>query len=238
GLQVPDTPFLDTVEEMAAHYAAAMRGVQPHGPYLLGGWSIGGTVAFELARQLAAAGEEVALLVLVDPPPPFQFGARQPDELEMISLFARDLAATQGRDLLVTMSVAELRALAPAERLPRVLAEAEVAHLVPPGIGAAAAERLFHMYRTTREAARVYVPGPYPGSAVVFLTTDPADPAGAAGDGAADDGSGWPELAAGGVEVEEIAGDHYSILRPPGVEALAARLAARLAPFDGRRSEP
>jgi acyl-CoA synthetase (AMP-forming)/AMP-acid ligase II/thioesterase domain-containing protein len=61
-----------TVPGMARDYLAAMKAVQPRGPYLLGGWSFGGNVAFEMACQLAAAGEPVAGLVLFDtlPPPP------------------------------------------------------------------------------------------------------------------------------------------------------------------------
>ncbi|MCP4562897.1 MAG: non-ribosomal peptide synthetase, partial [Bosea sp.] len=57
GLQVPDCEgelFLTEIDEMARHYAAAVREVQPQGPYRLGGWSMGGVVAFEMARQLEA----------------------------------------------------------------------------------------------------------------------------------------------------------------------------------------
>jgi amino acid adenylation domain-containing protein len=55
-----------TVEEMASSYLAEIRSVQPRGPYRLGGASSGGVVAFEMAQQLRRAGEEVALLVLMD----------------------------------------------------------------------------------------------------------------------------------------------------------------------------
>jgi len=65
GLQGEATPLAD-VAAMAAHYLGAIRQVQPRGPYLLGGWSMGGTVAFEMALQLRARGEEVARLVLID----------------------------------------------------------------------------------------------------------------------------------------------------------------------------
>jgi amino acid adenylation domain-containing protein len=54
------------VEDLAAAYLSALRQVQGSGPYLLGGWSFGGLVAWEMARQLAASGEEVALLALLD----------------------------------------------------------------------------------------------------------------------------------------------------------------------------
>ena len=59
-----------TFEAAAADHIAELRTVQPHGPYLLGGFSGGGITAYEMARQLRAAGEEVALLVLLDTPLP------------------------------------------------------------------------------------------------------------------------------------------------------------------------
>jgi pimeloyl-ACP methyl ester carboxylesterase len=59
-------PPHDRVEDMAAHYVAEIRDLQPHGPYYLGGWSFGGAIAFEMARQLQAAGERVAFLALFD----------------------------------------------------------------------------------------------------------------------------------------------------------------------------
>lgn len=57
---------LTSVEEMAALYVNEIRRVQPHGPYFLGGYCMGGTVAFEVAQQLQARGESVALLALFD----------------------------------------------------------------------------------------------------------------------------------------------------------------------------
>lgn len=57
---------LTSVEDMAALYVEAMRAVQPKGPYLIGGWSSGGPVAFEMARIIEAQNEEVAVLALLD----------------------------------------------------------------------------------------------------------------------------------------------------------------------------
>jgi len=59
-------PCHTTIEEMAAHYISEMRSVQPHGPYFVGGFSLGGLVAYEIAQQLTAQGEEAALLVMFD----------------------------------------------------------------------------------------------------------------------------------------------------------------------------
>jgi len=59
-------PSFTRLEEMAAAYLAAVRKVQPHGPYILGGYSFGGVVAFEMARQACQAGEPVDRLLLID----------------------------------------------------------------------------------------------------------------------------------------------------------------------------
>jgi len=59
-------PPLQRVDELAGRYLAELRSVQPEGPYLLGGYCAGGYIAFELAQQLRASGEEVALLALFE----------------------------------------------------------------------------------------------------------------------------------------------------------------------------
>lgn len=59
-------PPLESIEEMAELYVREVQKVQPHGPYLLGGYCMGGTVALEMAQQLKAKGEGVSLLALLD----------------------------------------------------------------------------------------------------------------------------------------------------------------------------
>ncbi|MGL4236955.1 SDR family NAD(P)-dependent oxidoreductase [Tabrizicola sp.] len=74
-----------TIEEAAASCLAEIRLVQPHGPYLLGGFSGGGLTAWEIGRQLRTAGEEVALMVLLDTPLPVRPPLTLPDRV-MIKL--------------------------------------------------------------------------------------------------------------------------------------------------------
>ena len=76
----PDQPFyglqsqgldgtcapLTKIEDMAALYVKELRRVQPHGPYFLGGYCGGGTIAYEAAQQLRGKGEQIALLALFD----------------------------------------------------------------------------------------------------------------------------------------------------------------------------
>ncbi len=71
----------DSLVEAATDYIAELRQVQPHGPYLLGGFSGGGITAYEIARQLEAAGETVSLLVLLDTPLPVRPALSRPDKL-------------------------------------------------------------------------------------------------------------------------------------------------------------
>lgn len=62
GKQLPYT----RIEDMAAHYIQQIQTIQPCEPYLIGGYSSGGLIAYEMARQLTIQGKEVALLVLFD----------------------------------------------------------------------------------------------------------------------------------------------------------------------------
>lgn len=70
GIELGETPF-PSIEIMAQHYVAAIQSIKPHGPYLLAGWSMGGTVAFEMARLLEQAGEHVSGLIMIDAPSPY-----------------------------------------------------------------------------------------------------------------------------------------------------------------------
>ncbi len=94
-----DTEHETDLVSMASRYVEALRLDRPQGPYLLGGWSMGGVVAFEMARQLAAAGQEVPLVFLIDSSlPARRRGSHSFDDRESWMDFAADLARTAGRD--------------------------------------------------------------------------------------------------------------------------------------------
>ncbi|WP_353142810.1 SDR family NAD(P)-dependent oxidoreductase [Paracoccus sp. (in: a-proteobacteria)] len=80
GLLGDDKPH-ETFAEAARDYIQELRQVQPEGPYLLGGFSGGGLTAYEMARQLRAAGEEVAMLVMLDTPLPSREPVSRQDRL-------------------------------------------------------------------------------------------------------------------------------------------------------------
>ncbi len=94
ALQAPgvdtDKRCPETVSEFATLYVEQIRAVQPHGPYFLGGYSFGGLVAWEMAQELADAGEEVALLALID-----TFPQPSRSRAEMLQTFVRLPLRTQ-----------------------------------------------------------------------------------------------------------------------------------------------
>jgi hypothetical protein len=70
GIIATDGQQPGTMEALAARYVGEIRAVQPTGPYYLGGYCFGGVLAHEVGRQLAAAGEEIAAVILLDAAPP------------------------------------------------------------------------------------------------------------------------------------------------------------------------
>ncbi|MGI5365949.1 amino acid adenylation domain-containing protein [Streptomyces iakyrus] len=73
-----------TVEETAARYVERIREVDPHGPYHLVGWSVGGLIAHEMAVRLRASGAEVALLAVLDSYPLAGTAVPPPDRAEVV----------------------------------------------------------------------------------------------------------------------------------------------------------
>lgn len=112
GLQTPglheERELYTDVREMAAHYVEHIRSVQPVGPYHLGGWCVGGIIAYEMARQLQQAGEEVAFLVLLDSAPPAPESEFVDDDSSMFTQFAWDLGRLLGKNLPASYKVAIL----------------------------------------------------------------------------------------------------------------------------------
>ena len=82
--------------EVLASYIEALRKHQSHGPYHLGGWSAGGILAYAIAQELMAAGEEIATLTLIDSPAPTDGLDRLPrrffDHCSKVGIFGSEMA--------------------------------------------------------------------------------------------------------------------------------------------------
>jgi amino acid adenylation domain-containing protein len=217
-------PPLTRIEDMAALYLEEMRRAQPQGPYRLGGWSLGGVVAFEMARQLREQGEDVALLVILDSVPDLTAEAAgfQSDIdflLDMAayveSLWGRSLGLT-GADLESLDSEAQLGVF--AERL-------RGADFLPPGAGVEQLARILRVYKANANAAGFYEPRPYPGGLTLIRAADmpPVQDLGP-GNPLSEPDLGWSRVVQGPVEVLPVPGRHLTILAEPYVEGLAREL--------------
>jgi thioesterase domain-containing protein len=209
------------LDEIAAAYVLAVRGLQPHGPYRLGGWSLGGILAYEMAQRLRAQGEETELLVLLDSHAPVVETMDEMDEAELIAALAQDfgLALTGEAGPLLH----ELRRHPPNEQVDRLLDLARGRGLLPPGLDPEQIRRHWRVVRANVESVSTYAPRPYPGRAVLFRADDQPEmveslPA-----------LGWDQLITGALKVVAVAGNHGALLREPEALKVATEIKHLLA---------
>jgi thioesterase domain-containing protein/acyl carrier protein len=212
GLEEGEEPHT-RIEDMAADYIKALRTVQPKGPYHLGGWSMGGVVAFEMAQQLHAQGEGVDLLALLD--------ARitPPDEKIPDADFEAMLLADFVRYFGLSLDLANsLSQLPRDEVLNHVLELAQRAGLVPPDVEISQAHRFVELLKSDFQATRNYELQLYPGRVTLFKASE--ELAGTSPDPTL----GWREWALAGVDVHVVPGNHANMVYEPHVEVLAEKL--------------
>jgi thioesterase domain-containing protein len=203
------------IEDMAAHYIQALRTVQPTGPYLLGGWSMGGVVAFEMAQQLHSQGQQVALLALLDGRVPTSEETFPEEDADAIPLLERYFGISFGP----TESLAKL---SKDEQLVFVLEHAKSAGLVPTALDVSQARHFVELLRSDLRATQNYGLHPYPGRVTLFRASETLT-------GTSPDLTfGWSEWVSGGVEVHVVPGNHANMIYEPHVEVLADELTACL----------
>ena len=221
---------LTEIEAMAAHYISEIQTVQPSGPYILGGSSLGGVVAYEMAQQLLEQGQQVAGLVMFDSVNPGFIKARGATAvhryLNRADVHLRDL-----RGLGLSGIADYVR-----ERTKRVIRRVKgniraavwlTAHKLYRGFGRPLPPSIQNVGLASIHAVRTYRAKPYRGRISLFRVANrhPGyihDP-----------DLGWGGLAGGGVEVYEIPGDHVTLWREPNVRVLAQKLGHCLARAQG-----
>lgn len=227
GLQAPgldgQTEPLKQIQDMAAHYIDAMRAIQPEGPYLLGGWSMGGIVAFEMAQQLHQQCQEVALLALLDSRLPVD--TPELDDATLLSWFVRDLGGRFGKTLAV--SEREIRQLARDEQLHYVWEQARMIDVVPADVGLMQIHRLLQVFTANTQAMLSYQPQVYPHRVTLIrpsevFSEDFKDIVG-------DPAYSWGKLTSESIEIHTVPGNHYTMLAKPHVYAVAEQLRSCLA---------
>ncbi len=250
GLDDDQEPFAN-LEAMAARYIQAIREVQPQGPYHIGGWSLGGLIAYEIAQQLVDAGDEVASLSLLDTRAPSANAWRDsvsPEAAEELRGLAREVAGLALHDdLPLAAGAGDLLDIA------GLLSEVAAGMIL--GFEGDARRLVEHLKGMTPDTQRDYVLRHFGLDQVYHHETGPDrvrrlwlvlranvlvgarySPRPYQGtltlfratewdkEGYDDITMGWDRLVQGGVTTHVVPGDHTTILRPPSVAILAEAL--------------
>jgi amino acid adenylation domain-containing protein len=205
---------ISTIEEIAAYYLEQMRRVQPHGPYYFGGFCFAGIVAYEMAGQLQAQGEEVGMVALLDS---YWHGSRRPTRLQM------------EREKWAAFWDADLRGKAQWVRHRLMRLRNRIRTEIYFRSGSMAIRTMAMTGRVRRregwnlvtvagaKAARNYVPRPSEVRLDFFRAQT----------GPSSEPTPWEGLARGGVTLRQVIGpemSHITMLKEPGVRTLAREM--------------
>jgi acyl transferase domain-containing protein/thioesterase domain-containing protein len=216
-------PPVETVEEMAALYLSEIERVQGEGPYLLGGYCLGGTIAFEMARQLIRKGKNVALLALLET---YNFSQIADFSLPVrVGWYLQKIEYHWANFMLLNREEKKefLR-----EKLKVVRARTDVwSGMVTQLFGPASLRRrngdstLYEVWKANDRAAFQYVPGTYPGRVVQFCPLEEyrihRGPE-----------LGWEGIATNGLQVYRLPVYPAGMLVEPFVKRLADELRVRI----------
>ena len=214
GLDGEETPYT-RLEDMAAHYIKEIRYLQPSGPYYLGGSSFGGIVALEIAQQLSAQGQQVALLALFDTLRPNLAQIRLLDWLKGHLINLSQLKLKEQLTYIwghakwkIKTKMLQLMDKSPLE-------QEEMEH-APEHL------RYENVLKANSIAERNYIVQPYPGRLTLFQAQIQSPRS------RFDSQGGWGKIALGGVELHQVPGSHIGLLEEPNVKVLAEKLKACL----------
>ncbi|AOX04306.1 hypothetical protein BJP34_14360 [Moorena producens PAL-8-15-08-1] len=233
GLDGESEPYTQ-VEDIAAHNIQEIQSVQPQGPYLLGGHSFGGKVAFEMALQLQKQGQEIALLAILDttaPEPGNKITSLGWNDAMWILHIGKFLGYLFGKEL--ELSYEALEQLTPDDQLNYLFKKLQQINFYPPGAGIKQLRGFVRVFKANNLSS--YFPEEvYPTPITLFRAINPHSekvmkkelteylspqkmslP-----------DWGWNQFSNGSVEICEVPGDHISMIAEPHVQVLAQKLMA------------
>ena len=199
---------LDRIEDMASSFIEAIQTIQPNGPYFLLGYSFGGIVAFEMARQLARINQEVALLGLLDIRCPTLERVNLPFS-QWLNLHFDRLKKLDLKDR-VQYCIDRVFFHKSIDYRDDVIATLSDLEMFAP--------ELLNVLDANLQARRDYRPQVYSGQAVLFrseyqsLYVDRYPEL------------GWRDLITGGIEIQDLPGNHITLMQEPNVRVMIERL--------------
>jgi len=223
GLQTPIPEYgaqFNSLEEMVACYLEEVRKIQPEGPYLIGGWSMGGVVAFEMANQLHKQGQKVGLLAVMD--------VRPPVEEERANIYDFDLIRVALKFTIESFNISldlfasdwdYFKGVEADESLRYIMEKAQAANVLPKDIGFEQLRRLYNQININFQLLRDYTPEVYPGEITLFKAQ-----VGEFGNEVEDFRAAWAALSARDLRMHVLPGTHFDMVTQPNVQQLAGLL--------------
>ena len=194
-------------ESMASFYIESIKKVQPQGPYLLGGQSLGGLIAWEMTQQLEAQGETVEHLYLIDSYDPKCLGDKLAKESQgalIIEQFGAQLDIKEQ----------DLVGLDGTSQVTLIYNRARDRGLVADELGLSQVQRVIAVGKANAEAMRVYQLSSYSGNVLHVAASESRL--------GVNSGDAWSAYATHHLVREQLVADHESILQAPQVSRLAA----------------
>ncbi|MEU3372746.1 amino acid adenylation domain-containing protein [Streptomyces sp. NPDC006660] len=196
----------------AAAYAELIRATQPEGPYTVAGWCYGGTNAFAVAGELEKTGARVSVVMMDSHPPAEVPEGSEPDPAEIVEAIAANLQWDYGDAL---KSVEELKGMTPDDHLDYLLAIARASDYLPPDAGREQVRDILDLWVANLRLVWNFRPLRVSGPVTLIRAAEETY----------DSTEAWRALTTGGeVDVRVVDGNHYTMMRRPFIEGVAAIL--------------
>ena len=200
-----ESKILTQLPEMAAYYLNYIMAVQGHGHYRLLGYSFGGLLAYEVARQLEDRGDTVEMVCMLDTAHPVLTAetAADTDDAELLISLFPDLGYT----------VEQLRAEKKSEQLTRVFGQAKLKGLIPRAMDDAAITRYFNVCRSNLQMR--YSPQTIDVPVTLVRAQQGSQRI------SSDDYLGWQQVSGLDINLHWVSGQHENMMEPPHIAQIA-----------------
>lgn len=219
GIQVDDLSASGerdrlSIEQIASSYVDLVKLAQPHGPYHLGGFSFGGVVAYEMARQLCVDHEVVDTIIMIDSPHQQTLPRAFKDNADVMA-YLLHLGANYDID------PDDLRKLDEAAQIQLFLQQGGRIERELPSIKTDVLKRFFDLFKVNSAAMAQYHPLSYPGESIILFfkasekdSVNPINPE-----------AGWQTLLGRKLKLHQVAGNHITMMDEPNVAQIGLILA-------------
>jgi len=217
GLDGQNTPH-QTVEEMANFYMQCLKTIQPQGPYLLGGHSLGGKIAFEIARQLHQQGDKINQVIMIDSAAPPYLYNTVANETELFLSISHFYRFASGKNLIISSS--KLQKLDRHQKIHYLHEQFQQAGLIAPNGDVSQIIGIVQVFEAMLNFNYNPPPEKYPWPITLIQANDLLDDEIQLGEDRSEPSWGWQKFTLESVDVHHVPGNHFTMLQSPHVERL------------------